>query len=139
MRHLSRRRLGAGKPMRRRFREKLRKERRTIRIHATDGDSGREKIDAGNLFRCWHCGFICDIRRDDLSDSGRHGSTSQVYETTTSAFPYQRGTGVYLNAGIGVNAVLMKLDAASDTATIYHHRTVSVSGCPFCGARNWKA
>ena len=47
---------------------------RTIPIRARDGDSGREIIDKGNYFRCWNCGFICDARRDELSEDGRRGT-----------------------------------------------------------------
>ena len=52
---------------------------RTIRVKATDGDSGRETVDKGNYFRCWHCGFICDVRRDDLSKEGRRATVLKRY------------------------------------------------------------
>jgi len=58
---------------------RYRKQARTIRIKASDGDSGRAVTDEGNYFRCWHCGFICDIRRDDLSKDGRNATVLSRY------------------------------------------------------------
>ncbi len=126
-------------PRPRPFKEKLPKQRRTIPIPATDGSSGRERIDKGNLYRCWHCGFICDIRRDELTDEGRRGTSSAVFEGIAPFGPYGRGAdAIQLDPGVGVDSTLMEQDSAGDNRTIYSHRTVSAVGCPLCGSRAWR-
>lgn len=121
--------------MKQRFRKsRYRKEAKTIRLRASDGDSGREIVDDGNYFRCWHCGFVCDIRRDELDD--RHGAT--ISEATATSYGdttlnYAVGDAVQLSTGRTHDIVLMK-----ELVTIYRHYSVSGSGCPLCHTRNWK-
>lgn len=55
--------------MRRRknYRSRLRKESRTIPLYG-DADRGNG-LDDGRYYRCWNCGFVCNIDRDALGDS----------------------------------------------------------------------
>jgi len=55
--------------MRRRknYRSRIRKESRTIPLYG-DADRGNG-LDDGRYFRCWNCGFICNIDRDALGGS----------------------------------------------------------------------
>lgn len=127
-------------PRPRPFKEKLPRQRRTIPIPATDGAAGREKTDKGNYFRCWHCGFVCDVRRDELTDEGRHGASIGPYTPLEPFSPYGRGqVAIQLSTGVGKDAALMEQDPAGDAVTIYHKHTVVINGgCPLCGSRAWK-
>jgi len=113
----------------------LPRERKTIRVKAGDGSTGREKIDAGNYFYCWNCGFVCDIRRDDLSE-GRHGVTYSVSEET-AVMP---DTAIEGSSQITITGrtSLRKVDAAGDAVGVKVQYTRRTSGCPLCGTRAWK-
>ena len=128
--------------MSQRFRKsRYRKQARTIPIRASDGDSGREEIDKGNLFRCWNCGFICDIRRDELAKDGRLGATISEATATShgdTTLYYAVGDAVQLDAGLTHDPVLMKETADGTAETVYRHYSVSGTGCPLCHTRNWK-
>ena len=121
---------------------RYRKQAKTIPLRAGDRDSGREKIDDGSYFRCWHCGFICDIRRDELSKDGRRGTTVgpetplQADRVTT----YGMGSdAINLSPGVGVDSALMEQDSAGNNKTVYRYQTAGVArGCPFCGTTQWR-
>ena len=125
-----------------RFRKsRYRKQIRTIPIRANDGDSGRELIDKGSYFRCWNCGFICDVRRDELSKDGRRGTvltegTSTSYGDTT--LNYAVGDSVNIGAGVGHDIVLAEVGPDGTPVTVMHSYTVGGSGCPMCHTRVWK-
>ena len=121
-------------------RTKLPRERKTIRLKAGDKGTGREQIDHGRYFRCWHCGFICDIERDELSE-GRHGmSVSNYYRNALGALPGSGEKSVMLVLKMPArNFILPKADSAGDAVTVYDHWLADVaSGCPLCGTRAWK-
>ena len=113
------------------------KQARTIRVKATDGSSGREKTDQGNYFRCWNCGFICDIRRDELSKDGRRGTVLTVYEGASQG-GNATGDAANLSPGGGHDIVMMKSLADGTPATILRTYTVSGTGCPLCHSTAWK-
>ena len=125
-----------------RFRKsRYRKQIRTIPIRATDGDSGRALIDKGSYFRCWNCGFICDVRRDELSKDGRRGTvltegTSTSYGDTT--LNYAVGDSVLVGAGVDIDIVLTEEGPDGSPVTVMHSYTVGGSGCPLCHSRRWK-
>ena len=122
-------------------RSRYKRQIKTIPIRATDSDSGRELIDQGSYFRCWHCGFICDIRRDELSEDGRRGTVLTEGDTTSHG-----DTTLYYNVGdankigaIGHDIVLMEEGADGTPKTIMHGFTVGGSGCPLCHSRRWRS
>ena len=108
------------------------RQARTIPVRANDGASGRATTDQGNYFRCWNCGFICDIRRDELSKDGRHRATHAIYTDTLTPL-YAYGDSVKLSTGVGHDIVLVK-----ENTSVYHVYTVSGSGCPLCHSTAWK-
>jgi hypothetical protein len=117
----------------------LPRERKTIRLKAGDKGTGREQIDHGRYFRCWHCGFICDIERDELSE-GRNGATVTNY--------YQNSTGAIAGSGERSamlvlkmhqrNFILPKVDSSGTAVPVMGHWVVSGTGCPLCHARSWR-
>jgi hypothetical protein len=121
-------------------RTKLPRERKTIRLKAGDRGTGREEIDHGRYFRCWHCGFICDIERDELSE-GRNGmSVSNYYRNALGAMPGsgERSTMLVLKMHQH-HFVLPKADSSGTAVTVKQYLSASVSsGCPLCGCRAWK-
>lgn len=74
-----------------------------------------EKEDTGKYFKCKICGFICDVDRDSLGgDSSQNPLGSDTYTATQ--------------------------DGVTDATDLRNPVTYSIviSGCPFCGSRNWK-
>lgn len=128
------------------------KDSRTIPIRG-NADRG-DGEDHGRYYRCWHCGFICNVERDDLGD--RHsvsGVTHEIYEQKYSTDPNPSAQGGAIHGdndgvplinmtqlGKGPKAfVAMENDPAGDPKTIiYNWGPVIAAGCPFCGCRNWR-
>lgn len=117
----------------------MRSERKTIPMRASDGGSGREEVDAGRYFRCWNCGFVCDIDRDALDD-GRHGATTTIYTTASagassgdplSPFTLVDGTGI-------LDVMVPQVDAAGGPVVVRNVYEVGGTGCPLCHTRAWK-
>ena len=133
-----------------RFRHRARKTRipkqsRTIPVrgHKDYGDGQ----DAGKYWRCWNCGFICDVERDELGDSeSTDGVSHTIYNAQytgglTDAMIHGDNNGVALltMASARSGHVLLELDAAGDPKGVRLNWTPDVtSGCPFCGTRNWR-
>ncbi len=80
---------------------KLPKQKRSISMRG-------ERDDTGKWWRCWNCGFPCNVDRDAL-DTSEHAGTGIVYAT-------------YVD---------------NDGVTKYKVSTTS-GGCPFCGCKNYK-
>ena len=108
----------------------LKKKARAIPIRGKGADSGK-------WYKCWHCGFLCNIDRDDdsgykagvrhstyIHPNGESGSISDRTIVLRQPFFYH---------------VLMKSDAAGQPETIRHDFISSVvKGCPFCGTTNYR-
>ena len=120
------------------MRRRYHKQARTLSVRANDGSSGRETTDQGNYFRCWNCGFICDIRRDLLSKDGRRG-TVLTEGTATSHGDTTLYHGVeeahYLTTGAGEDSVL---SSEASNVPIARSITVGGTGCPLCHTTAWK-
>jgi hypothetical protein len=129
---------------------KLPPRARTIPLRGLDEDKGR-------YFRCWHCGFICDAKRDALGGpEERHGMTSEFYYQT---YPQSTGNARGLfssfsldeegaNSGIALARMCriqemchigMEADADGTAKKIRLTYSPKVgSGCPACGCKNWR-
>jgi hypothetical protein len=114
---------------------RLPKQRRTIPLKSSDRASGREVIDAGRYFRCWNCGFICDVERDALSDLGNGSNPVAVPEVSTG-FTYAEGEDA--NKIVLYKVRLSATDSSGDPVGIQHSFRVSGTGCPLCFTRAWK-
>ena len=89
---------------------KLRKDSKTIPLkgHPERGDG----LDFGKYYRCWHCGFVCNVERDALGDAqSRSGTVTELY-----------------------NQVDEYGDANGDQR---YKVSESSTGCPLCHSRNW--
>ena len=114
---------------------RLPKQRKTIPLESSDRDSGREVIDAGRFYRCWNCGFICDVERDALSDTS-NGSNPVAVPIVSTGFTYGEGPEALI---ITVDKVrLSAQDSSGDPVGIQHSFKASGSGCPLCFCRAYK-
>lgn len=56
---------------------RLRRDKRTLSLYG-------EKDDGGKYYRCWNCGFICNIERDQLAQGNYdHGGVVTAAFTDT--------------------------------------------------------
>jgi len=113
---------------------KLPKQSRTIPLPASS-ERGNG-LDAGRYFRCWHCGYICNIDRDSLGGAqSQSGVALQEYEPESD-------TGVF-NVPVfgGLDSAYVVPEAGADGAAKEIRRSIEPivsGGCPFCGSLNWK-
>lgn len=114
---------------------KLRKESRTLPIYGKGDDAGR-------YFHCWNCGFVCDVRRDELGDAESTAGDDHldVYGIAQEN-PYTENPGKYatLNGDTGHFHVALEIGADSNPKSVRHDFKSDVTkGCPFCGSTNWR-
>jgi len=133
--------------MRERFRgnrsvSRIRKESRTIPVYGSFERGGGE--DANKWFRCWNCGFLCNVERDAQGDSqSRSGVVHEDYaQQPDPGYGYpQRETNILANNQTATvdGLVASKLDSAGDAAVAKNAIMVSSNsrGCPFCHTLNW--
>jgi DNA-directed RNA polymerase subunit RPC12/RpoP len=111
--------------------KRLRPSRRARQIFGLGEDSGK-------YYRCQHCGFVCNIDRDELG--GPADRDGLVYENySVSIYPNPLGNGI-IRMGGDIEHFQVVLENGSDDEpkeVEEHWRAVSVSGCPLCGSRNW--
>lgn len=107
------------------------KESRTLPIYGHP-DHG-EGEDAGKFYRCWHCGFVCDVDRDALGGpDSRNGVTATAYAQVD-----QYGDTAYHCVGAhGDDQTTCEARGGTWSSTRY--KPVVNSGCPFCGTLNWR-
>ena len=132
---------------------RIKKQSRTIPLRGHKDFAGGR--DDGRYWKCWNCGFICDVERDELGDSESvAGISHTIYEAQyggaqkndgdyneTDAKQHGTNSGIPLltMASIRSQHVLMENDSSGTPATIRSNWTPQVnSGCPFCGTKNWR-
>ena len=106
------------------------KESRTLPVygHPIRGDG----LDAGKLYRCWNCGFICNTDRDALGDSqSRSGVVHETY-----ALVYDTGYR-YIPKEHTPNNIAM-MDDVLMTGRNGTRVAEKLKGCPFCGSLNYR-
>ena len=116
----------------------LRKESRTLPIFGKGDEADR-------FFRCWHCGFICDVERDELGDSQStagddhtdyHGLTTIAADPGTSD-PIARQICLGGNEHFQTLQSTKTLDGSKEQINHGHISDIS-RGCPSCGTTNWR-
>lgn len=102
--------------------KKLRKEARTIPIpgHKDYGDGQ----DDGKYYRCWNCGMVCDVDRDELGGPAEKARVTPKSYTITGQYGETNASGHTIFTGEGYTTVRYEPDVNS--------------GCPFCGTLNWR-
>jgi hypothetical protein len=108
--------------------------------------------DNGTFYKCWHCGFICNDKRDSLGGESTRNAVShtdfypeghpQPGEVGSGGSSELREGGAH-SAGIMVvdsNTIrLMTPDYDGNTVEPVHYFDISTSGgCPQCGTMNWR-
>lgn len=112
---------------------------RTLPIYG-DPISG-DGLDAGKYYRCWNCGFVCNVDRDALGDAqSRDGVAIKGFIET----PERDGQGPLahisvLGDSINHYHVAMENGVDGQPKAIRHSQVAQDgSGCPHCMTRNWK-
>jgi hypothetical protein len=128
-----------------------RKRSRTLPIYGNP-EMGDGKDD-GKYFRCWNCGFVCNVERDALGDSESLSGVSyeiyeQKYSTDGSPAPFigaaihgeaLDGEALIRKCCLYTGHVLLENGPDGTAKGIYRNWSPLVSaGCPFCGSRNWR-
>lgn len=133
-----------------RSRSRLRKESRTIPIPGNTERGDGE--DDGKYYRCWHCGFICDVERDELGDAeSTHGVSYRIYDQQYSSDgnvikrkgsidgTLDDGTALIDMTALGKGLIVLKNGLDGTPQGIRENWEPNVtSGCPLCGCRNWR-
>ena len=137
------------------------KQSRTIRVRGNPIRGAYEAHgvgeDSGKYFRCWNCGFICDVERDELGDSeSRSGASSEIYAAQyssdnineTDGSTRQVGTPIYgtsngvpllVIASLRTGHVVLENGADSSPKGIRLNWQPKITGgCPFCGSKNYR-
>ena len=116
---------------------KLIKRSRTLPVYG-EGD------DEGKYFRCWNCGFICKVGRDELGDSDssagdEHTDYHQTHHCSTYDLPDAASRYATLGGDTGHYQVAQLKGIDGNPVTIRHDFTSDISsGCPFCGTKNYR-
>lgn len=115
------------------------KKARTLPIpgHPERGDGE----DDGKYYRCWNCGFICNVDRDALGDdhslSGLSYSVKEPEEYDT-VLPGEDGT-LFTTFVLSTGHIAPVSLADGTEATVRRVWYPSdAKGCPFCGTLNWR-
>lgn len=114
---------------------KLPKDSRTIPLPgAKDRGNGE---DFGTYFRCWNCGWICNLNRDSLGDS--QGGSGEGYLDNGSDNMSGSAGAFSVMEEIGNESISLELAADGTPKNIAHvFESVISGGCPLCGSKNWK-
>ena len=97
--------------------------------------------DRGKYYKCWHCGFTCDIERDEFTKAlVTSGMGSVVAETPNQHAPDSAVPETYylIPDTLIHSFTLMEIDAAGDEKGFDIIREVDMTGCPLCGTKAWR-
>jgi len=104
-------------------RSRIPRQKRTIRVYG-------EGTDSGKYYRCWNCGFICNVERDSLGDRpSTTGYGGIVY------VPYGAPADI---AAVNVHNNGEIINIITTGSRGYGYLPVVEAGCPLCGTLNWK-
>ena len=95
--------------------------------------------DAGRWFKCWNCGFICNIDRDDSSGSTA-GDNQTDFSSPSLGFVEngEEDRMLVLDSPTFYHTI-MEQGADATAKTIVHvHLSDVTKGCPLCGSTNYK-
>jgi len=112
----------------------IKKRSRTLPIFGKGDDDSR-------YFRCWHCGFVCKVDRDELGDEeSEAGDDHADINNLANADSYTNNAANHSSIRMCLgHYVAMRIGADGNPKTIVHLHTSDVSrGCPFCGSTNWR-
>ena len=105
---------------------KVSKDSKTLPIFGKGDDEGK-------YFRCWNCGFPCDVDRDEL---GGPDSRNNVTATAYTQVDQYGNTAYHCIGAHGDNQTVCEARGGTWSSTRY--KPVVGSGCNFCGTKNWR-
>lgn len=138
--------------------------KRTIPLKGTSSPEGVSQSDEGKWFRCWNCGWRCNIERDTLGgENTRAGDGAQFYyqfypqsdgsdrgkttdfelaeEGITEMDDGSTGRGNIALARLAMlrgHAVGMAQKACGSAKEIrLTYESLIYGGCPLCGSKNY--
>jgi hypothetical protein len=141
---------------------RTRHDKRTRPVKWSPSADTEARTDKDRYFRCWNCGFICDVQRDALGKDMRSRDSSEYYNQyypqstqgdRSQTTDYQLGLEGMTDSETGnprANIPLARLatlrgraiameSSADGTAKpirlTYEPKTEG--GCPFCGTTNY--
>lgn len=106
--------------------------------------------DAGKYFRCWNCGFVCNVERDELGDrESTDGISYSIYDqkystdgsdTFGSSIHGDNDNIALLSMSVlGKGHICLENGADGEPKEIYQNWKPEIdSGCPLCGTKNWR-
>lgn len=98
--------------------------------------------DTGKYFRCWNCGYICDVDRDGY-DRGEGGSSGVIVkdfaEVSNPTYGFEDDLAAMCTNDDDAH-IALRNGFDGEAITVYRHNHYPVIGgaCPFCGTRNWR-
>ena len=109
----------------------LPKQSRTLPLYGnpTRGDGE----DSGKYYRCWNCGFICDVDRDSLG--GPDDKANVTPEAYTQKDQYANTIGHCEGAH---GATQAKCEASGGTWSTTRYIAGGSGGCPMCFSPNYR-
>lgn len=111
--------------------KKVRKEARRIPVWGSPERGGGEDHD--RYFVCWHCGFICDVQRDELAGDE---DESLVEPIAYDLVDEDGNTAGYCFGAAGDTQTICEANGGEWKTQKYTHH--SNGGCPLCSTRNWR-
>ena len=110
---------------------KVRSDSRTIPLWgAKDRGDGE---DHDRYWKCWHCGFTCDVQRDELGDSE---SRTQINMKADALVDDVGDSTGYCFGAAGTNQTLCEANGGTWTTSRFEPEVTT--GCRFCGSKNWR-
>ena len=93
---------------------------------------------AGKFFRCWNCGFTCNADRDQVGDGVGYQVNDTFQPVTLNLFDGNTRAHT-LSISTIRDISLIEKDSDGNPKVFKHNFTTQVvSGCPFCGCRNYR-
>ena len=128
---------------------RLPRQKRTIRLFgavAYDQSGHPVKDQSDKLYRCWHCGHLCNEQHSNIKLGDGVGfyitDKAEEYSPNNAAFQYpnenpMQSCSIFINTASTPR--LMQLDSVGTQMTVVHNNTQIVTqGCPLCGCKNYR-
>lgn len=95
--------------------------------------------DSGKWFRCWNCGFTCNIDREDSSGSTA-GDNHLDFSSPALGFVENGDTDrmIVLDGFSFYHTILEHVADGTAETIVHEHITNVTKGCPFCGTTNYR-
>ena len=101
---------------------KIAKKKRSIKLNGSGEDDGK-------WYRCWYCGFTNNIDRNAIGDGEGLSYSVGVIDNDIKL----NATQGHFIGNSGTNVILRK-----DFTERHNIGAYAVSGCSFCGSKNWR-